>query len=97
MLFFPAELILRVISFISLPLVVSSIASSLGALDYATSSKVMARTVLFFVLTGLVAVGEAVALSYAIRPGKYAPQEEANNTAAMETADGAEFAMDFFR
>ncbi|ELU16396.1 hypothetical protein CAPTEDRAFT_182034 [Capitella teleta] len=100
-LFFPAELILRALSFVSLPLIVSSIASSLGALDYATSSKVMARVLFYFVVTGLLAMGEAVGISYAIRPGKYALGGNHTNmvtsNAGVEGVDTIDFLMDFFR
>lgn len=105
-LFYPSELILRALAFISLAVFISSITASLGSLDYFTSAKVVTRTVVYFVVTGLIAIGEAVGISYAIRSGRYIAEGEHNSTNSstvrvmqheVSELDTVNFMLDFFR
>ena len=69
LLFFPAELMIRVLTLISLPLILSSLISSVGAMDSAAGGKIGLRALAYYVGTTILAVGEGLGFIYAVRPG----------------------------
>lgn len=66
---FIGELFLRMLKGLTLPLIVSSIVSSIGNLDLNVSGKLAARTIVLFVLTSGCAVAIGVVLAVTISPG----------------------------
>ena len=69
LLFFPAELMIRVLTLISLPLILSSLISGIGAMNAATGGKIGIRAVGYYVGTTILAVCEGLGFIYAVRPG----------------------------
>ncbi|KRY40658.1 putative sodium-dependent excitatory amino acid transporter glt-4 [Trichinella spiralis] len=68
---FPGELFLRMLQMLILPLIVSSIISSIAQLNSKTAGELGLYTVLYYFTTTLLAVVEGIILVMTIRPGDW--------------------------
>lgn len=89
-LYFPAELLLRMMSLLSLPLIVTSLISGVGGLSSRSSGKIGAYTLAYYLCTTVLAVSEGFAFIFIIKPG-------ANVTLAEKDQETVPSAVDFSR
>ncbi len=68
-LYFPWELLMRLMMFLVIPLIVSGLVTGIGALSCRAAGRITGRAALYYVVTTLLAVGEGFALVFAIKPG----------------------------
>ncbi|KAI1295498.1 Excitatory amino acid transporter 3 [Halotydeus destructor] len=67
---FPGTLFMRMLMCIILPLIVSSIISSIGTLDPNLTGKIGSRAVAYYSLSTVTAITVAIALTTVVRPGR---------------------------
>ncbi|XP_036111280.1 excitatory amino acid transporter 5 isoform X2 [Molossus molossus] len=86
---FPGELLMRMLKMLILPLVVSSLISSLASLDAKTSSRLGILTVAYYLWTTFVAVVVGIIMVSIIHPGGAAQKEETEQSGkpVMSSAD----------
>uniref|UniRef100_A0A8C4R0H6 Amino acid transporter n=1 Tax=Eptatretus burgeri TaxID=7764 RepID=A0A8C4R0H6_EPTBU len=68
-LLFPGELLMRLLTMLILPLIISSLVSGLATLDRKASGRLGVITVAYYLLTTLVAVAVGIAIATAVHPG----------------------------
>uniref|UniRef100_UPI00358F3D76 excitatory amino acid transporter 5 n=1 Tax=Myxine glutinosa TaxID=7769 RepID=UPI00358F3D76 len=68
-LLFPGELLMRLLTMLILPLIISSLVSGLATLDRKASGRLGVITVAYYLLTTLVAVAVGIAMATAVHPG----------------------------
>lgn len=94
---FPGDIFLRMLKMLILPLIVSSLISSLARLSSQTAGKLGYLTALYFLVTTLVAVIEGIVLVLAIRPGKFATNGHANAANTVCKSLPIDTILDLFR
>uniref|UniRef100_A0A915IJG5 Amino acid transporter n=1 Tax=Romanomermis culicivorax TaxID=13658 RepID=A0A915IJG5_ROMCU len=88
---FPGELFLRMLQMLILPLIVSSIVSSLAQMNMTTAGRLGLFTMAYYFATTAIAVVEGIILVNVIKPGRwsegYKPKDlEQDSTPCMSTA-----------
>ncbi|XP_021354519.1 excitatory amino acid transporter 3-like [Mizuhopecten yessoensis] len=92
---FPGDLLLNMLKMLILPLIVSSLISSLASLDSRASGKMGLRSVVYYLSTTFVAVILGIILVLAIEPGKKGSKIDKSGSA--KKADAMESLMDLIR
>lgn len=96
---FPGELFLRMLQMLILPLIVSSIISSLAQLNTQTAGRLGAFTMIYYTATTILAVIEGIILVQIIRPGRwsegYQPADLEKEPPCLSTA--ADTILDLIR
>ncbi|XP_076354919.1 excitatory amino acid transporter 3-like isoform X3 [Tachypleus tridentatus] len=67
--YFPGELFLRILRCLTLPLIMSSLISSVGNLDTKLSGKIGLRAICYYLITTVLAIILGIVLVVSIRPG----------------------------
>lgn len=89
---FPGDMLMNMLSFLIVPLIISSLVSGLGSLDSRTSGRIGIRAVLYYLTSMLAAVILGILLTISIRPGERGriadKQDETSSTEKkVNTAD----------
>ncbi len=66
---FPGEILIRIVQLATMPLLVSSLISTIGSLDIKSSGKIGIRTFCFYISTTVFAAMEGLMWFYIIKPG----------------------------
>jgi Na+/H+-dicarboxylate symporter len=66
---FPGDLLMNMLSFLIVPLIISSLISGLSSLDTRASGKIGLRAIIYYLTTTLAAVILGIVLSVTIQPG----------------------------
>lgn len=74
---FPGELFMNMLKMLILPLIVASLICALATLDSNATGKIGRRTVLYYLMTTLLAVILGIVLVVSIRPGESGNKREA--------------------
>ena len=74
---FPGELFMNMLKMLILPLIVASLICALATLDSKATGKIGRRTVLYYLMTTLLAVILGIVLVVSIRPGEFGNKREA--------------------
>lgn len=74
---FPGELFMNMLKMLILPLIIASLICALAALDSKATGKIGRRTVLYYLMTTLLAVILGIVLVVSIRPGESGNKREA--------------------
>lgn len=93
---FPGELLLNMLKMLILPLIVSSLISSLASLDTRASGKIGLRAVIYYFCTTFVAVLLGILLVMTIKPGSYGNQD-INNEKSSDDVSAVEALLDLIR
>ncbi|XP_045714317.1 excitatory amino acid transporter 5 isoform X3 [Phyllostomus hastatus] len=93
---FPGELLMRMLKMLILPLVVSSLISSLASLDAKTSGRLGILTVAYYLWTTFVAVVVGIIMVSIIHPGRVA-QKEATEQSGKPIMSSADALLDLIR
>lgn len=94
---FPGSIFIRVLKMLILPLIVSSIISSLAQLNAQSSGRMGARALVYYFGTTIIAAIVGIVLVITIRPGLYGGPVEIK--AASKSAEGRtiDTVLDLFR
>lgn len=88
---FPGDLLMNMLTFLIVPLIISSLVSGLSSLDTRASGRMGLRAVVYYLTTTLAAVVLGIVVSVAIQPGKRGsnPEElgQENEEVVVNTAD----------
>ncbi|XP_063234844.1 excitatory amino acid transporter 3-like [Bacillus rossius redtenbacheri] len=86
---FPGQIFLQILRAIILPLMVSSIVSSIGSLDLKMSWRIAVRAMAYYMLTTVTAVVLGIVLSAVIRPGAGSSSETTGGFSRKTTTTDA--------
>lgn len=95
---FPGEMFLRALKMLILPLIISSLVSSLGNLDSKLSSKIGARAICYYLISTTSAIVLGIILVLAIHPGHPSTtQDSAVENPMTRTVTTADTVLDLIR
>ncbi|RWS06058.1 excitatory amino acid transporter 3-like protein [Dinothrombium tinctorium] len=93
---FPGTLFLRALSGLILPIIISSLISSVGRLDVSLSGRIGLRAVLYYISTTLLAVFLGIVLVLNVKPGVGQEEGEKRNVTVRQTTT-VDTMLDLFR
>lgn len=76
---FPGDILMNMLSFLIVPLIISSLVSGLASLDTKASGRLGLRTVVYYFTTTFTAVVLGIVLTVSIKPGSRASSDRYNN------------------
>ena len=85
LIYFPGELLLRILKMLILPLIISSLISGLAQLDPKSSGKMGSLALIYYFTTTIIASITGIILVVAIHPGN--PDQKNKKTEATKSAD----------
>ncbi|KAL4235642.1 Excitatory amino acid transporter 3 [Mactra antiquata] len=81
---FPGDILMNMLSFLIVPLIISSLVSGLASLDSTASGKMGLRAVIYYLTTTFAAVVLGIVLTVSIQPGRQGDSDESNNDTENE-------------
>lgn len=94
---FPGKIFVDILKMLILPLIVSSIISSLAKLDAQSAGKMGARALVYYLSTTLIAAIIGIVLVLSIRPGSRGSQGNANGETKTPEGRVIDTILDLFR
>jgi solute carrier family 1 (high affinity glutamate transporter) protein 2 len=94
---FPGQMFINILKMLILPLIVSSIISSLAQLNAQSSGKMGVRALIYYLGTTLIAAIIGIILVLVIRPGSRGRREEYHPDAKAVEARTIDTVLDLFR
>ena len=94
---FPGQIFINILKMLILPLIVSSIISSLAQLDAQSAGKMGARALVYYLATTLIAAIIGIILVLSIRPGSRGGTVEINPNSRAAEGRTVDTVLDLFR
>ena len=95
---FPGDMLMSMLTFLIVPLIISSLVSGLSSLDTRSSGRMGMRAILYYLSTTLAAVVLGIVLTLIIRPGeKGRGHDDGNVTSEAEVVNTADTFLDLIR
>lgn len=95
---FPGDILMSMLTFLIVPLIISSLVSGLASLDTRSSGRMGLRAIVYYLTTTLAAVILGIVLTVSIRPGdKGGTADDAPVTSQSEVVNTADTFLDLIR
>nr|XP_023699342.1 excitatory amino acid transporter 1-like isoform X2 [Paramormyrops kingsleyae] len=94
---FPGELLMRMLQMLVLPLIVSSLVTGMSSLDSKASGRMGMRTVVYYMLTTIIAVFTGIAVVMLLKPGEGGRESPASSSSSIQSVQAVDAFLDLIR
>ncbi|KAH3698589.1 excitatory amino acid transporter 3-like isoform X2 [Dreissena polymorpha] len=94
---FPGDILMNMLTFLIVPLVISSLVSGLASLDTRTSGRIGLRAIVYYLTTTLMAVVLGIVLTVSIQPGIRGGKSEVPTDTTSRVVNTADTFLDLIR
>ena len=96
-LMFPGEILMRMLTMLILPLIISSLIAGIAGLDAKTCGRMGLRTIAYFATTTIIAVIQGIIMATSIRPGRGADRSKIKRYGSAAKVNSVDTFLDLIR